>query len=242
MPSANYDKPDSREYFMAVKRHSDLIGSNFAGQDLSGFDLHGANMTSSDFEGANLSGVNFSGCILTNCNFRGADMSKGNFTGAKMTKSDFSRANLHLADFTDADVVGSDFSISYMKSAKFLRTDARNCHFRGIMGKNAMFIYADLRKCSWSGAQLLGARFDGSKVWGARNAHRATFRWWMSPLGGPPSEEPRDGWDMLDQSIAGGVSVRENAAKPVKWNKKDTGIIDRILKWLERKNLEMRLN
>jgi hypothetical protein len=46
---------------------------------------------------------------------------------------------------------------------------------------------------------------------------------------------------MLDKSIAGGISVRENAAKPVSWNKKDTGIIDRILKWIERKNLEVKL-
>ena len=230
----DYSRPkEPNAYYLAVSYHSSLIGSDFSHQNLSGYKLAGANMTSSDFEEADLSNVDFTDCILTNSNFRGANLERANLTKAVMIKCDFSRANLHLADFTDTDVVGSDFTGAYMKAVKFIRTDARSSHFRRVSAKNALFIGADLRKCNWLGADLLGARFDGSKVWGARGADMAIFKWWMAPLGSPPQYRPRTGWIELNTSIMGGISARENAARIPKWNKKQNDdILRRLIQWL----------
>ena len=201
------------EYAVNIAFQASLIGADFSYQDISGYNLQDVCLVGCNFDNANLSNTNFTNCIMTNSSFRGANCHKTNFTKANVVKGDFSRANLHLADFTDADATGCDFTMAYMKSTLFLRSKVRSSHFRRVYAKNALFINADCRRCDFVGAELLGARFNGSKVWGVRNLEFATFKWWLSPFGGPPSYTERPGWEPLDSSVLGGISLRENSGR-----------------------------
>jgi len=166
-----------------------------------------------DFSRMDLSGMDLSGTTLINCNFRGTECRETKFIGADLRKADFSRANLHLADFTDADLSGADMSMSYAKAALFLRTRMWNTIIRHAIWKNALIIDADMTGADVVCTLLMGARFDGTKLTDLRNADRAIYGWWMSPWGGPPSYDPIPGWQWLDESIPGGMSFQENAAR-----------------------------
>ena len=170
-------------------------------------------LVGADFEQMDLSGKDLSGCNFTNSNFRSVKAIGTNFTGCTLIKCDFSGAVLRLADFTDADLSGADMTLSYAKAALFLRTRMWNTIIRHAVWKNALCIDADMTGADILCTLLMGARFDGTKLLDIRNADRAIYHWWMSPWGGPPSYDPIPGWTKLDESIPGGQSFRENAAR-----------------------------
>ncbi len=83
---------------------------DFGGRDLSGLDLHGANLSGIDFGEANFTGANLENTNLGNCDFHLA-----NFTGAKMNEAD-----VYGADFWEANFQGVDVSeIKYLGIARF---------------------------------------------------------------------------------------------------------------------------
>ena len=135
-----------------------------------------------------------------------------------MRKCDFSRANLHMADFSGADLSGSDMSMSYGKAASFRNATMWVVAMRRVMFKNAFFLGTDLTGSDFVGADLLGARFDEAITEGVRNLDRAVFYWYLSPYGGKPSYDPRPGWQRLDRSILGGISIQENISN---WEQTD---------------------
>lgn len=144
---------------------------------------------------------------------RGADLSRGNFRGCNFIKADLSRANLHMADFTGANLTGADMSMAYAKGALFV--DAKLCTtvMRRMVAKNALFINADMTMADVAFAEFLGAKFDGAITEQLRNVNTCSFRWWMSPHGGYPSYVPVPGWALLEESVLGNISFRENAAR-----------------------------
>jgi uncharacterized protein YjbI with pentapeptide repeats len=170
-------------------------------------------MIGHDLEQADLSGMDLSGACLANSNLRSAKCIETNFTGADLRKADLSGAVLRLANFTDADLSGADMSMSYAKAALFLRTRMWNTIVRHGIWKNALIIDADCTGMDVVGSLLMGARWDGTKTLDMRNTDKAFYQWWMSPWGGPPSYDPIPGWTLLDESVAGGMSFRENAAR-----------------------------
>jgi uncharacterized protein YjbI with pentapeptide repeats len=82
--------------------------------DLSGCDIHGANLADSD-----LTGSDFSECDLTNVDFTNSDISavvftratlkETNFTGTTLAGTKFGNSDIIKCDFTEADMVGADF-------------------------------------------------------------------------------------------------------------------------------------
>ena len=169
-------------------------------------------LVGADFERASLAGYDLRRANFTNANFRGADLSHIDLRGATLIKCDFSRANLHGADLSGADLSGSDLSMSYGKAALMVGARVWRCAFRQAIWKNAFFIDTDLSGSDFVGAQLMGARFNGANLSHVRNLDRAIFYWWLNPHGGPPSYDPRPGWNKLDSSILGGISIQENAS------------------------------
>ena len=170
-------------------------------------------MVGGDFELMDLSGMDLSGCNFTNANMRSIKAIKTNFTGCTMVKTDLSGAILRLADFTDADLSGADMTLTYAKAALFRNTRMWNTIIRHAVWKNALVIDADMTGADILCTLLMGARFDGTKLLDVRNADRAIYHWWMSPWGGPPSYDPIPGWTKLNESIPGGQSFQENAAR-----------------------------
>ena len=195
---------------------TDLLGKNTATLKDYSLNQHvaykcslvGVSLERADLRNKKLRGVN-----MTNANLRGADLSFCDLRDATLISVDLSRANLFRTDFSGADVSGSDFSMAYMKGTKLHNTIAQSVLFRMIMAKNALFIGTDLRKSDFFNAELLGARFNGALLHRVRNMHTATFKWWLSPWGGPQSYEPRPGWLPIDKSILGNISIQENAAR-----------------------------
>jgi len=79
--------------------------------------------------------------------------------------------------------------------------------------KNALFFDADLRGADILGAEMLGAVFDGARTDGLQNIRWATFRWFLSPLGGRPSYIPFPGCEVLEESAMGRYTRQENAGR-----------------------------
>lgn len=167
-----------------------------------------------DFDRHDLKGRDLSDCNFTNTSLRAADLSYCNLRGARFLKADLSRANLHMADCTGADFRGADLSMAYMKATLFLDADMRASSLRCCIAKNALFIRTDLRQADFVNAFLLGCRFDGAKVAGIRNADRAIFEYWVNPEArGKPSYDYMEGWTHYTQSLMGGISIQDNAAR-----------------------------
>ena len=172
-----------------------------------------------DFRGRNLRGVNF-----TNSNFRGADLTKADLRGAIFISADLSRASLHLADCTGADFSMADMSMSYAKACNFTGARMWGAAIRHSMHKNAFYMDADLTDADFVGTNLLGARFDGATLVDVKNMDLAFFTWYVYPGRGPPSYFPVPGYGKLQQSITGGMTFQENAAREE--IEKDVDVLD----------------
>ena len=171
--------------------------------------LVGANLERADLRGLDLRGVN-----LTNANLRGADLSRANLSNAKLIKTDLSRANLHRTNFTEADMTGCDLTGAYGRGAIFYKTRMCLAYLRYAQFKNAFFIECDMMGADLLNSLFLGARFDGSNTDGVKNADRAIYLWYWSPLKtGKISYDPTPGWMQLDESVTGVETVRENSAR-----------------------------
>ena len=171
--------------------------------------LVGANLERADLRGLDLRGIN-----LTSANLRGADLSGANLSRATLIRADLSRANLHKTNFTEADMTGCDLTGTYGRGAIFYKTNLTLAYIRYAQYKNAFFIECDLSGADFLNSLFLGAKFDGSETEGIKNAERAIYTWWWSPLKtGKISYEPIPGWLQLDESVTGLETVRENASR-----------------------------
>lgn len=176
--------------------------------------VYHSTLVSANLERADLRGVDLRGINLTAANLRGADLTGANLSNATMVKADLSRANLHKANFTDADMTSCDLTMSYGRAAIFHRTKLCLAYIRYAHFKNAFFIECDLTGADFVNTLFLGSRFDGSITEGVKNADRAIFTWWWSPLKtGKISYEPVPGWIEIRESITGQETFRENAAR-----------------------------
>ena len=171
--------------------------------------LVGANLERVDLRGLDLRGIN-----LTSANLRGADLTGANLSHATLIRTDLSRANLHKANFTEADLTGCDLTATYGRGTVFYKTKMCGAYLRYAQYKNAFFIECDLTGADFLNSLFLGAKFDGSDTEGVKNADRAIYTWWWSPLmTGKISYDPLPGWYQLDESVTGVETVRENAAR-----------------------------
>lgn len=176
---------------------------------LTKYSLVGANLERADLRGKNLRGVNF-----TNANLRGADLSDADLRETTFVRADLSRACLHGADCEGADFTGSDMSMCYLKAVNFSKARLWNVTMRRCFVKNSIFFESDLRGANVAFSDFLGSRFNGAILDEVRNADTATWYWYI-PEGwkGPIEYKPREGLVRVEQSVLGGFSFRENAAR-----------------------------
>ena len=107
----------------------------------------------------------------------------------------------------------ADLSMSYLRAANFTRARMWHTVLKRATCKNALFFDADLRGADILGAEMLGAVFDGARTDGLQNIRWATFRWFLSPLGGRPSYIPFPGCEVLEESAMGRYTRQENAGR-----------------------------
>lgn len=171
--------------------------------------LVGGNLERYDLRGMNLEGVN-----LTGANLRGADLSNANLERAILVKADLSRACLKKTNLKHADLTCADLTGSYGRVTNFSNARMWNAYIRRVTFKNCWFVNTDLQGADMLCGEFLGSRFDGANLDGAKNADRAIFSWWMSPLGFcKVNYDPIPGWRRLDFSVTGDESFQENSAR-----------------------------
>jgi uncharacterized protein YjbI with pentapeptide repeats len=129
-----------------------LPGADLSKEDLSRFDLRGANAFRANLSDSDLSLMNLTGINLIGANLERADISSSVLTGAVLTF-----ANLASADLMEASLNKADLSHSNLK----------NGSLGGANLKDASLIYANLDGVNLAFAHLDGAKLDGTSLVGA---------------------------------------------------------------------------
>jgi uncharacterized protein YjbI with pentapeptide repeats len=86
----------------------DLSRANLFETNLSGADLHGANLQWADLSKTTLWGTNFRGANLSGVDFYRASLRDADLHGANLSGADLRWANLQGADLHEADLSGAD--------------------------------------------------------------------------------------------------------------------------------------
>ena len=152
---------------------ADLHGANFSGANASLVNFIKANLIGANFQGTELYETNFSGQDLVELNFREAKINKAQFCQAQLTKTCFLKAIGDEANFYMADLSGADLREAFLRGASFGDVKAPSADFRAARLEQANFSGADLRGADFSGAELSEANFnranlDGAKLNGCR--------------------------------------------------------------------------
>jgi len=173
--------------------------------------LIGAQLPNARLAGYKLDGVNF-----TNANLRGVDFSNASLRGSIFVGADLSRACLYMADCTGADFSSADMTMSYGKGTLFVDCTMLWTQLRRVTYKNCFFTNADMERANMAGSFFVGSSFNGASTKGIQNVngpHGAIFKWYLSPGGGPPRYESKDGYMEMMTSATGTLSFQENAAR-----------------------------
>jgi uncharacterized protein YjbI with pentapeptide repeats len=140
--------------------------------DLSGADLRQANLSPVELSGADLHGANLRGADLREANLIDADLREADLSGANLNEADLSRANLgsaslweaHLfrVNLTNADLINADLGQAYLSQANLTNADLGQTI---LIGTN--LCKADLSRADLSGARLEEANLYGTNLSGA---------------------------------------------------------------------------
>ena len=137
--------------------------------NLTGANLHGADLQRANLEGANLQETTLSGAILLGAHLRRADFSRANLKGANFNLADLTNVNFHQADLEHANLRNAllkktSFAMAQMRFACFEGTKLRVVDFPNAVLDNASFEEADLKACDFAGASLKDAVLKDAKI------------------------------------------------------------------------------
>eukprot|EP00898_Chlorokybus_atmophyticus_P008435 jgi/Chlat1/8593/Chrsp86S07995 len=114
------------------------------GQDLTGQDFHGLDLTKADFKTSVLRQANLAGAKLVGATFFDADLTGADFSNTDMRTADLSLANAFRTNFTNADLTGAfvtgntQFKEAIVEGADFtdvlLRDDQRKLLCKSAKG------------------------------------------------------------------------------------------------------------
>lgn len=150
--------------------------------DLSGADLHGANLSEIDLSGVDLSEAHFCAAYLNRADLCEADLSKADLSRAHLSEADLSgaelrsadlieadlrQARLNRADLTRADLHQADVSQADVRRADLRRADLSHADLRWADLESADMRMADLRQADLYMADLRGADLREADLRGA---------------------------------------------------------------------------
>ena len=107
---------------------ANLRGNSRTGPDLSGIDLHDAQLAMANLSGATLHRANLSKAVLTGANLLRANLRDTTLTKADLSETtcrvvDFRGANLREGKFTRTDLSGANLTRSDLRQAELIRTN-----------------------------------------------------------------------------------------------------------------------
>jgi uncharacterized protein YjbI with pentapeptide repeats len=154
----------------------DLTNVDFSGEDLTNVDLSGANLTKADLGIVRLSQANLSGANLhlaqlnysdlTNANLSGADLRLAQLMHAVLNEANLSGANLHLAQLNYSDLTNANLSGADLRFAQLMHVMLNEANLRKAVLISAVLDEADLTNANFSGADLSQASLIGAKLLG----------------------------------------------------------------------------
>lgn len=112
-----------------LRFHEWLMDGSLWGIDLSGADLHQANLFLADLGSASLEQVNLNQSNLFMVNLEDAMLWRARFCGASLVEANFYNANLKEANFHQADLSASNLQRSNLKDTNFGGANLMNAKF-----------------------------------------------------------------------------------------------------------------
>ncbi len=114
---------------------ANLRGNSRTGPDLSGIDLHNAQLAMANLGGANLHRANLSKAVLSGAYLLRANLRDATLTEADLSETicrvvDFSGANLREARLTRTDLSGANLTRSNLRQAELIRTNLNEANCR----------------------------------------------------------------------------------------------------------------
>lgn len=161
----------------AVEKHNlelrlvlapDLVGWDFAGEDLAGLtlnkvvannsrfhqcDLREVRLRQATLDRADLREARLSGSDLSNASLRGADLRKSWLVGTDLSVADLRDAELYGADLTDADLLHANLTGAKLASSSILV----GCELSHAVMNDAILTWANLTSATMRGTHLVGA-------------------------------------------------------------------------------------
>ena len=151
----------------AVITHSNLVGIDLSGKDLSAVNFYHSDLTGQDFtNNVKIDGTKFQQADLTNANFEGTDL----FIDKVITTVFKNKAHLKILSDDEitndifgenqqilifsTEVHGNDLTVEYVIYTTFSNANLENANFKNADLKFANFYQANLTNADLSGADL----------------------------------------------------------------------------------------
>lgn len=143
----------------AVRDGENLSGANLRGQDLSSRSLAHARLECADLSGANLAHARLSRAVLEEANLSGAilrhaSVEETNFRKACAETTDFGSASGREPDFMDANLTRADLSGASLPAAVFIRAKLSGAVMVELSAPNSVFRFATMERVELPGANL----------------------------------------------------------------------------------------
>jgi uncharacterized protein YjbI with pentapeptide repeats len=166
-------------YSTASYQAHDLTGIHF-GNDLSGWNFAGQNLTNASFWEVTLSGANFREANLANSNFFRATLTGADFTGADVRGASFDIDTSNqrgsgitlpqlysTASYQDRDLSGIGLAYNDLAGANFAGQNLTNANFYSATLTGTIFREANLANSNFDAARLTVANFTDAQIRGA---------------------------------------------------------------------------
>jgi uncharacterized protein YjbI with pentapeptide repeats len=139
--------------------HAELSGVDLHSADLQGVNLCSANLSNANLSSADLRGVNLSNANLSNTNLSGADLRSANLSSAELSHANLSRANLTGSNFREANLSNAE-----LRGANLDRADFSSTQLNQAFLNHASCRYTNLSGANLSGAELLSTDLMGANL------------------------------------------------------------------------------
>jgi uncharacterized protein YjbI with pentapeptide repeats len=126
--------------------------------------LKGANLTGVDLHGANLNGADLSGTDLTDANLAGAVLLGADLTAAKLFRAKLGGSDLRLAKLTHTRMNNADLTLAQLQRANFLGSDLTGANMTKVDGSGADFTGSGLSNADLTEARLIGANLTNANA------------------------------------------------------------------------------
>lgn len=146
----------------------DLKNKNFAGYDLKNADFYSSHLENTKFVKSDIWEASFAGCFMNSADLSGTHPGYGNFYKADLRNVRFSDAYAPAVKFLEAILINADlrngvFIEGDFRDSKMLEADLRGSSFKSADFDGADLQHADFRGTELRYASLVDANVDGAK-------------------------------------------------------------------------------